>query len=178
MIDPASSNVLGTLGINGKLFVAQLINVSIVLLVMWKWVYTPLVRLMDARSKEITDGLLHAKAAEQKLADATVEKDSILHEARAEAHAMLEEARTRSDALQQERMRQARREIERIVEETKQAIQQEQRQAFDALQSEVVALVTLVTQKVAGKMDEKTQRALIHDAIRDVRKAEYDPVFS
>ncbi|MBX4188293.1 MAG: hypothetical protein KW793_04140, partial [Candidatus Doudnabacteria bacterium] len=33
-----SSGVLGTLGINWKLFLAQLINFSIVLFVFWKWV--------------------------------------------------------------------------------------------------------------------------------------------
>jgi F0F1-type ATP synthase membrane subunit b/b' len=57
MPDPASTDLLGKLGINAPLFLAQLVNFSIVLLVMWKWVYTPLVKLMDKRAQEIADGL-------------------------------------------------------------------------------------------------------------------------
>src|SRR3990167_360095 len=61
--EAAKTDVLGTLGINWKLFMAQLVNVGIVIFVLSKWVFKPLVKLMDDRVKKIDDGLAHAKEA-------------------------------------------------------------------------------------------------------------------
>ena len=45
--EAAKESVLGALGVNWKLFIAQLLNFSVVLFIMWKWVYTPLLKAID-----------------------------------------------------------------------------------------------------------------------------------
>ena len=41
-----SAGILGPLGVDVKLFIAQLVNVGVVLFVMWRWVYKPLLKVM------------------------------------------------------------------------------------------------------------------------------------
>ncbi len=171
MLEPAASkDLLGTLGLNGKLFLAQLVNFSIVLVVMWKWVYTPLVKLMDTRAKAIKDGLAQAQLAQQKLTEASVEKERTLRAAQADAQALLEAARAKADALHQEKLRQARLEIEKIVEETKQRIQHERAESLRDLQREVVDLTLQATRKVMHGLDETVHKALLQQAIKDIDK--------
>ena len=44
---------LGTLGINGKIFLAQLVNFVLVLIVLWRWAFTPIVKILDKRRDQI-----------------------------------------------------------------------------------------------------------------------------
>ena len=168
MTEPVSHGILGTLGLNGKLFAAQLFNFGIVLFVMWRFVYRPLLALMDKRTKEIQDGLKHAKDAKVRLADAQTEKERILKEASREAQALIKETQDKAETVRQEKMAQAKEEIEKIVVETKQQIKQERDAAFAALKGEVGSLVTAALGKVAEGMDEATHKNLIKQAIKEI----------
>ncbi|MEK7116429.1 MAG: F0F1 ATP synthase subunit B [Patescibacteria group bacterium] len=169
MIEPASSqDLIGTLGINGKLFVAQLVNFAIVLVAMWRWVYRPLVKMMDARAREIADGLRNADAAKQKLAEAVTERGRMLRETKTEAHTILQATHKKSEELRDEEIRQTHEEIRKIRNEAMDRIQHERDASFHALKNDVADLVARATQKVAGRMDEKAQRAQIADAIKEI----------
>ncbi|MCC7357204.1 F0F1 ATP synthase subunit B [Candidatus Uhrbacteria bacterium] len=169
MIEPVTKDVLGALGLNGKLFMAQLFNFGIVLFVMWRFVYRPLLALMDKRTKEIQDGLKHAQDAKVRLADAQAEKERILKDARVAAQEILKETQDKAESLRQEKMSQAKMEIEKIVLETKQQIKEERDAAFVALKGEIGSLVTLAIGKVAQGMNTETHKNLIKDAINEIK---------
>src|SRR3954467_12266796 len=57
----ASGGVLGTLGVDWKLFLAQLINFGIVLFIFWKWVVKPLGTTLTKRQERIEAGLKNAE---------------------------------------------------------------------------------------------------------------------
>lgn len=164
------NDLLGSLGINLNSFAGQLLNFSIVVLVMWLFVYKPLVKKMDEREKKIREGLAFSKDAAREREQAVEEKECLIQEARAEAHAILDAAKLRAGELHAEKIRQAKIEIERIIEEAKMQIRDEREASFLALKSEIAGLVALFTAKVAGKMEDKDQHALILDAIAQVEK--------
>lgn len=168
MTEPVSQGVLGTLGINGKLFAAQLFNFGLVLFVMWRFVYRPLLTLMEKRTKEIQDGLKHAQDAKVRLADAQTEKERILKDARTEAQAFIKDSQEKAEALRQEKMAQAKAEIEKIIMETKQQIKQERDAAFLVLKGEIGLLVGQALEKIVSNLDEKTKRRLVDQAIQDL----------
>lgn len=171
MIEPASTGVLASLGLNGKLFAAQLINFSIVVFVMWKWVYTPLLAVMDKRSKEIADGIANAKQADQRLKDAAAEKERLIREAKGESMEILEETKKKADALRQKHLADTKGEIEKIADEAKMQISAERKASYDALQRDVATLVTEATAKVVSGLDASEHRELIAQAIKDVSAA-------
>jgi F-type H+-transporting ATPase subunit b len=171
MIEPATTGILGSLGINGKMFLAQLVNFSIVVIVMWKWVYTPLLSVMDKRTKEIADGLANARQADQRLKDAAVEKERLIREAKGESHSILEETRDKAEAIRKTKLEETKREIEKIADEAKSQISAERKASYDALQRDVASLVTAATAKVVSGFDESAHRDLIAKAIKDVSAA-------
>ncbi len=172
MIEPETTNsVLGTLGINGVSFIAQLVNFSIVVFAMWKWVYKPLLKTMDHRAKEITDGLKNAKEAKKNLDEANIEKEKILGEARVAGHTVIEDAQSKAEALRQDKIVQTKQEIEKIIGETKEKIANEREESFKALKVDIADLIALATEKVAVGLDKETQRKLIDGAIKEIEAA-------
>ena len=169
MNDPSS--ILGTLGLDLNKFIGQLVDFAIVVLVMWRWVYAPLLKMMDKRSAEIEKGLSDAQSARQQVEYAKTETENILQAARAEAHAMIEEARVQAETSRKDKMTQTRNEIEKIAVEAKQQIRSEREAAFDALKGDIAMMIAAATQKVAAGMDEKQQKQLIDRAIKDLDNA-------
>lgn len=58
LLRPPSSRAWG---LTCRVFVAQLVNFGIVMLVLWKWGYAPLMGVISAREKKISDGLASAR---------------------------------------------------------------------------------------------------------------------
>lgn len=161
---------IGALGINVKLFLAQLLNFGVLVFVMWKWAYTPLMRKMDERAKKIQDGLDFAKQATEDLNAVAAERTTIIRDARIEGHALLEEASAKAEELRKEKIAQSAVEIDKMVADAKVRIAQEREATVSALTSELGALVALATRKVALGTDEKTREALVAKAIEEIGK--------
>lgn len=140
----------------------------IILLIMWRWVYRPLLKTMDERSAKIADGLAFAKTAEAHMAEALHEKDRLVREAQLEARRFMEEAQAKADALRQEKLMQTKKEIEAIVAETKEQITHEREEAFRVLRGDIASLVTLATEKVIQRLGDAERHALVTQAIQEV----------
>lgn len=163
------AGVAATLGLNGKLFLAQLINFGLLVLILWRLLYKPLVSFMETRTKRIADGLDNAKRYDEKLKELETEKQNVLAKADREAQKILavadEEAKRISVAAKAsaeltavEAMARANREIE---QQKKEMISDVRRQAAD--------LVVLAAEKVIReRMDENKDRELIERALKEI----------
>lgn len=166
----ASKDLLGTFGVNGKLFLAQLFNFGVVLLVMWRWVYVPLLAAMDKRSKEISDGLAFAKLSKEELEGAAKEREETMRKARVETTALLAEARTKADALRQEKLAEASTDIERMTAEAKRQIIVEREAAFDDLRKRAADLIEDVVGKAVGAASADAKRDIATHAVKEMDK--------
>ncbi len=164
-------DVLGSLGINGKLFLAQLINVGIVLFVVWRWVYRPLLKVMDTRAKKITDGLDHAAQAKQWLAEAETKKTDMIREAMHEAQALINEAQATAETKRQEVLQETQADLERQLQEARARLKQDKEALLQAAKGELVTLIAAATERVAGEiMEEKGQKSSIERALRALER--------
>src|SRR3989338_571540 len=78
--EAGSQSFTEILGIDGKLFAAQLVNFALVLFVLWRWVYRPLVKILNERSRKIEKSLHEAQEIEKRLAETKDEQEKILSE--------------------------------------------------------------------------------------------------
>lgn len=164
-------DVLTSLGINGKLFLSQLINVAILLLVVWRWVYRPLLKVMDARATKIAEGLENATNAKKWIAEATEQKEQMLREAMAEAQKMIKDAQASAEAKRQDVLQETRADLERQLQEARARLKQEKEMMVQAAKNEMVTLVAAVTARVTQEVvDEKTQKASIERALQALEK--------
>ncbi len=165
----AHPSVLGALGVNWKLFVAQLVNFSVIVFVMWKWVYTPLLKAIDARSARLDKGLKDAEAAAAARIGAENASAEAVISARREAQRILEEAQKLSDANRAEMRAKTQEELETLISQGKLALAAEKEKMVLEARGEIAALAVLAAGKaLGGQMSDAQKKAMLEAAAKYV----------
>jgi len=173
-MDPAEAQrvvegvgVVATLGLNWKLFLAQLVNFGLVLIVIWRFVYRPLMKVMDERSGRIERGLKDAEESKALRELADVEKQKLIAEARRQAKEIMETTEADAKRRQEEAVVRTRTEVERIVTDGKRRLRDEQEAMLKETKAEIAGLVIAATEKILReKIDPKKDLELVETAIR------------
>ena len=155
----ASPNVVALFGLSTKLFLAQLLNFAIVLLVLWKWVFTPVTRGLQARTKKIEQSLKNAEAIEVQKDEFEKWKSKSMQEARKEASGIINKARVEAEQVQTEVLAKSKLEQERLVLEGKSRLEQEQIKLLEEARAKLADVVILATEKILKEQltDKKSQ---------------------
>jgi F-type H+-transporting ATPase subunit b len=158
----------GVITINGTVIV-ELVTFLIMLAVLARYVYPEIVKVAEARQRQIAEQLKEAEearaAAEQRLKEA----EERLNDARRTAQGVIDAAAKSAEQLRQEMRQKAEEESKRTVEAARKEIEAERDQAVRSVRSEVANLVVAATEKVIGEtLDDAKHRQLIDKAIKEV----------
>ena len=157
----------GLLTINGTL-IAQLVIFLLVLLILYRLAWGPLLRILNERRARIAQGVEATQKAMQELEAAERERQAKLDEARKEAQAMLDRITKQAEDLRKELEAKARDQAEALVVKARAEIQQERQKAVEDLRSQVADLAVLAASRIIGEsLDLKKHRELIERAIEE-----------
>ena len=158
--------LLGNLGINGKLFIAQLINFAILFFVLKKFAFKPLLKVLDERKNKIEKGLKDAEKAGEKLEKISAKEKKVLDKANKKATKILLEAEEKAENNRAEAVKKTEAEIEELMKKAERKIQEKKEQMLQDLKKDVAGLVVQATEKVLDeKIDENKDRELIEKSI-------------
>ena len=151
------------------LMVWTLIAFAITLVVLKRFAFGPIQKVIDERSAKIKQSVDDADRAREEAQQLLEEHRKLIGQAKIEAEAILAEARKVADS-QRERVREET-EVDRArrLEETKRQIEAETQRALEQIRAEVAGLALIATSKVTGKvLDRDDHRKLIEDAIGEL----------
>ncbi|MBS4200695.1 F0F1 ATP synthase subunit B [Bacillus sp. FJAT-49732] len=152
---------------NGGDILFQLVIMIILIALLKKFAWGPLMGIMKQREDYITNEI---EAAEKSRTDASKlleEQKELLKEARLEAQNMIENSKKHGEISRQEIIATAREEAERLKELARIEIEQQKEQAITALREQVATLSVLIASKVIEKeLKEEDQQKLINDYIQ------------
>lgn len=158
------------LGINWGLLFAQLLNVILVIWLLSRVLYQPVLKMLNDRTKRVEDSLKDAEQVKQQLANAKRDYDAELAKARQEAAGIVAQAQERAKSQEAEIIVQARQEADRLRADARdQAVQERDRMLREA-KSQIAELVTLTASKVLGA----ELRANGHDTLIEESLASLD----
>ncbi|MDP3740876.1 MAG: F0F1 ATP synthase subunit B [bacterium] len=167
---PETSGVVGTLGLNWKLFLAQLVNFGIVLLVLWKWVFKPLVGALEGRRQKIEASIKQAGEIEKRLVEFEKHREQEIAKARVEAAEILKKASIGAEIAKQEIAAVAQTQAEKILSDAGKLIEAERIQMFRELREEVANLTVMATEKILReKLDEKKDKKIVEEIIQNMK---------
>lgn len=149
----------------------MLVSFCIVLLLLKKFAWTPILATLKERETSISDALNAAKKAKDEIADLKSDNERILAEARAERDKMLKEARDAKDAIINEAKGKATTEAERLITIARESIKNEKMAAITELKNQVATLSVEIAEKIMRQQlasDEK-QKALVADLLKDAK---------
>ena len=164
------TDVLGTLGINWKLFLAQAVNFSVILFILWRWVFRPVGGALEARRQRIEQSIAKAEQIEKQMREADETREQKLREARIEAEKIIQRTTTEAEKSRQETLAKARAEAEKTLGKAKETMEAEKQQMIKEVREEVADLVVFATEKILKeKLDEKKDKELVKSIIEDIR---------
>ncbi|MEP7162321.1 MAG: F0F1 ATP synthase subunit B [Candidatus Moraniibacteriota bacterium] len=164
-------DALANLGIDWKLFVAQAVNFLILLFILKKFAYKPILGLLDERSQKIEKGLRDAEEAERKLTASLEEEKKIIAAAREEAREVLMLAEASAKKRDVEMLAQTKAKIDKMITEADAHLAEEQKKLLRDAKAELSGVVLSALEKVLGeKVDEKTDKVLIEKALQSLHQ--------
>ncbi|MDQ2824626.1 MAG: F0F1 ATP synthase subunit B [Verrucomicrobiota bacterium] len=158
-----------TFGWNPRLFFSQVISFTIVALLLRRFAYQPVLRVLEERRQRIAEGLLNAEKIKQQLAEAEQRYAEILAKANEKAQKMIDEARESAAHVAGQKEQEAIAAAEQIMMKAQEASALEYERTMAALKREVGRLVVDTTAKVTGKvLNAEDQRRLQEEATRQL----------
>jgi len=160
---------LQTLGIQWPKLIAQTINFAIVLFVLWKWAYQPVLRMLELRRQKIAESMAQAERIRAELEATERQRTQILAEAQAQAQKLIEEARQAAARLQAQEAQKAVAAAEQILAKAREAAELDRARMLAELKREIGRLVVQTTMTVTGKvLTPEDQRRILDEATRQV----------
>lgn len=147
-------NIVG-LEISVPEFIWTVINFFILLFLLKKFLYDPVLKFMDERSERIASGLNEGKAAEAALAESKERFQKELGDKSGEARTLIGEARSEAEKQKAKTINAAHAEAEKLQEKLRERISTEETEARDEIESRLPELVELLSGKLLG--DEKKE---------------------
>jgi len=161
------SELFSKLGIDWKLLIAQIVNFLVLLFILWKFAYGPILAMLEKRQKKIEKGLADAQEAGRKLEESEEKQKEILKKARTEAKDIVEKAHIQAEKAKSEIASEAKVQAEKIITVAKAEIEQEKQKTMAEIKSEIGSLVVAATEKIVDeKMDEEKDKKMIEEAIK------------
>lgn len=165
-----SGGPLADLGINGTLFVSQLINFALVGAIVWFLILKPLTKKMSERQKMIDESIDNAKKIQENLAKSEKEYQNRIDLAKVDANKIMEKATVAASAATEEAKATARKEIEQLVSQARKSIKAEKETMTAELKSETANFVILALEKVIGeKFDSSKDKKFIEDILQKIK---------
>ncbi len=162
---------LGKLGIHPLLLIAQIVNFIILLWLLNRFLYKPILKLFKDRSTKIEEGIKTAEDLKKQATESEVKQKAYIEEAKKEAHRIVEQATKLGDDEKKKIVALANDEAKKIVEKTMAEIDHEKKNIMADIKKEVGEMVVSLSLAMVKKtIDEKTQRQLLQDAVKDVEK--------
>jgi F-type H+-transporting ATPase subunit b len=153
---------LGALGINLGYLISQIVNFTLLALLLYFVAYKPILRMLDDRSARIKKGLEDAEAASKRAAEMEQEFERRMLDARKEGQEQIAQAMQSGQKVRQEILDKAREDAQALVDKAKEEIGRDREQAMSELRQQVADLSLAISQKVIGQtLDEQVQRRLI-----------------
>jgi F-type H+-transporting ATPase subunit b len=144
--------IASTFGVDWPHLIAQIISFSIVCVLLQRFAYKPVLRILEERRKKIAQGLEDAKKSAASLADAENQRREILRQAEQQAAQLIEEARAAAGRVKESETQKAIAASQEIIVKAHEAAEQDHTRMLEELKREVGRLVVKTTTAVTGKI--------------------------
>ncbi|UOQ94955.1 F0F1 ATP synthase subunit B [Halobacillus shinanisalinarum] len=160
--------VLGATGFAIGDMIIQLIFFLILLALLKKFAWGPLLNMMKEREDYIANEIDTAEKSREEAARQQREASEELKKTRQDAQSIIEDARKTAGQQERDIVESARKEAERIKISARQEIEQERDKAVQTLKDQVASMSVMIASKVIEKeLSEQDQQALIDKYINE-----------
>ena len=155
------------------LFVWTILTFLLLLFVLAKFAWKPLLKMLKDREELIRSSLEDAEKAKEELERLNAEGEAIVNQARSEAQTILSEGKAAATTLKEETLAGAKEQAKNIISEAEKQINVEKDKAINEIKSEVVNLSLNISEKLINKnLSPEDNKALIDESLSNMKEYE------
>lgn len=143
--------IVTVFGVNWKLFLVQAVNFGLLLVILHRFLYRPVLAMIDARRATIEKGVREAERAAMELSKAEVEKARILREAIHKGDMLIDTAKKNAETEEQALLKDAHRKVAHLINEAERRTAREHEEMLKSVEREVARMAVLSAEKVLRK---------------------------
>ncbi|MDD5415986.1 MAG: F0F1 ATP synthase subunit B [Candidatus Daviesbacteria bacterium] len=161
--------ILNEFGINPILLAAQAVNFAILLFILKKFMYKPILKVLEERKKRIAESLKNAEEIEKRLQETNEKIDAMIGKAANEAQKIIDESKKEGVLYLEETKIRAGRMAEELIKKSEEAARAETAKMQQEVMNKVAEIVAVGLQKVTGKiLNKKDQREIIERSVKNL----------
>ncbi len=159
------------LGIEPTLLLAQAVNFFVILVLLNKLLYKPILTMLAKRKKEIEEGLALTTKMKEEEEKMKAREEKAMGKAREEALAIIESAKKQAKEVEKELVAKAHEQAAAVIARGKEEVVELKKEAQESLQKQSVELAVIMAKRLlASVLTAKEQHAVITSRVKDLEK--------
>jgi F-type H+-transporting ATPase subunit b len=162
----------GIMDLNPGLSLWTAITFLVLIVVLSKVAWGPIVKMLDERERTIRDAIEQAKKERAEAERMLAEQKESLQKAQRDAAELAKRSQAEVESLRQELTARARKEADELVASARAQILEEKSKAVAELRGQVADMTIAVAKRLIPQVvDEKAHRALVEEYVKQLPKA-------
>jgi F-type H+-transporting ATPase subunit b len=163
--------IIKNFGLNPILLIAQIVNFLIILFILKKFLYKPVLGILKKRQNTIKEGLKQAEEARIKLEKVVIEEKEILKSAQLQSRKIMEDAKQEATEITIKMNEETKKQTEKLLNDAKEQIVKESKDAEKKLASSTSQLAVTILEKALKEFfTPKDQEKIISQALKKIKK--------
>lgn len=159
----------GLLKVDPGLLLWTIITFLVLLLILWKAAWKPIVEALDARAEKIRSDIENADKARQEGERLLAEHKALVANSKEEASKIIAQGRDEAERLKDSIVERANSEARELSERVRKEIEQAKNNALNEIKTEIVVLSTEIASKIIERnLKPEDQNALVKEALNKI----------
>lgn len=160
---------VGSLVSVNHILIFQIINFSILLFILYKLLYNPLISFMDKRSEKIESSLKEAADRQQEATELQAKANADLALAKKEAYELLQTMRSQGESAKEDILKAGKEQAESLIVKARDEIELETKKAKENLRAEVASIsVTIAEKLLKREVKANDQDRFIEECLKEL----------
>lgn len=155
------------LGLDFKLVIIQVANFLILLFILKRWVYKPLIKFLDQRAERIQESLKASEKMQRERRGFEEKKNKELLQLKERSQTVLAEVRREALAEKQTILNEGQKEVQAVVAAARTQIELEKKKALKEVGAEVASLSLEIAKKILSNLEEKQAHQIIQESLKE-----------
>ncbi|OIO14684.1 ATP synthase F0 subunit B [Candidatus Gottesmanbacteria bacterium CG11_big_fil_rev_8_21_14_0_20_37_11] len=158
------------IGIEPSQLLTQVINFLLMVILLTKLLYKPVLKALDERKKKIEESLKLAEEIKLEADKNEKKRQEIINKSKQEAKQIIEEAKKTAKQVEAEIIMKAHNEAEMIIEKGKKDIEGEREQMEKQLRNKTIEIASEMAEKVIGMvLSDSDHHKIINNKLKDLK---------
>ena len=158
-------------GVEPVLLLAQIVNFAILLFILKRFLYKPILKVLEERKNKIATSMKQSEQIQKKFEEMEIKQQEILDNARKESTQIVDEAKSEAKTLSSQIQTEASNQADQTLKRVQETLDHEKQKMVSEAKKEIVNVVTLATQKVVGKvMTKRDKDQIVTEVLNETAK--------